>query len=211
MAKEKFALDESDFEDAIMEIAQEIDLINAIKKAEPQKVDPQIILKVEMELKKAKSSSTRIFQILKTLQESQIHTGYEHSDSQVTPSPIERKYILHKKGFDQKYHPMTITETIIGHDEISDYQNITIEDLFEDPGPEENPSVVVSIKKKQPEKSSIIPDSDNQHQLQYANNHPDKTTIKTIHIPNTITKNMTRQLKDNEKALFKNLMKMQRK
>lgn len=211
LAEEKFALDESDFEDAIIEIAQEIDLIQAIKKVEPQKSDPQIILKVEMELKKVKSSSTHIFQILKTIQEINIQSGNVHSDTQSTPSTIERKYIPHRKGFDLKYHPMTITESIIIRDEISDYQNLTIEDLFEDHDPEEKPSVVVSIKKKLPVTNPIIHDDENLHDLQSEKIKSDKITIKTVDIPHTITKNLSQQLKDKENELFRNLMKMQRR
>jgi hypothetical protein len=203
--------EDSYFDDALIEIANEIELINAIKTAEPQKSDPQIVLKVEMELKKTKSSSTNIFQILKTLQEIKIQSGHEHTDTPSTPSTIERKYVSHRRGFNLKYHPMTITETVITHDEISKYQNLTIEDLFEDPDPEEKPSVVVSIKKKLPVTNPIIHDDENLHHSQSEKIISDKMTLKTVDIPHTITKNLSQQLKDKENELFRNLMKMQRR
>ena len=211
MADENFTSDEIDFDDAIIEIANEINVLNIIKKTEPQKSDSQIILKVEMELNKAKASTTNIFQILKTLQEIQIQSDSEQTDTPAISSPIERKYIAHTKGFDHKYHPLTITETVTVHEEISDYQNLTIEDLFEDSETVPQPSVEVSIKKKPQNTDPIIPDCDNQDQLQSGNEKSGKTSIKKVDIPDTITKNIAQQLKDNEKALFRNLMKMQRR
>jgi len=211
MADGNFKIEESDFEDAIIEIANEIDLINAIKRAEPKRSDPKIVLKVEMELKTVKSSSTNIFKILKMIQEIQIHSGSVHTNTQATPSTIERKYFPLKKGLDQKYHPLTITETIMVSKDISDCQNLTIEDLFEEPESMEKLSVLLSSKNKIRETNLVIPDSDDKHQLESGSKIPDKEMIKTVNIPNTITKNITLQLKEKERELFQNLMKMQKR
>ena len=74
MAEENFTFNDSDFDDAIVEIADEIEKLKAIQAvAPPLKSDPQITLKVEMELKKAESSSTNFFKVLKTIQEIQVH------------------------------------------------------------------------------------------------------------------------------------------
>ncbi|MDD5188653.1 MAG: hypothetical protein PHF57_10660 [Methanoregula sp.] len=211
MADDNFKIDESDFDDAIIEIANEIEQINKIRKFVSQKSDPKIALKIEMELKKVESSSTNIFQVLKTIQEVQIYSSGVQADAPVTPSTIEFKYSHHINGNNQKYHPLTITETVIEREDISDYHNFTIEDLFEDLEPEEKSSVLLLSKNKPNETCSIISDNDNQHQFQSENKISDKNTVKTVNIPNNITKNITRQLKIMERDLIRNLLKMQKR
>lgn len=208
--------EDSFFDDAILEIANEITQINAINTAvSPVKSDPQLTLKVEMELKKAEVSSTNIFQILRTLQEVQVYSGNIPLADPRTQITTERKYIHTAKGSDQKYHPLTITETItqtvVASEDVVDYQNLTLEDLFEDPEPDDLPSVVALQKKKSLDPSSLIQVSGNQPQLKSDENHFDTPAIKTVNIPDTISKNITQRLRENEKDIFKNLLKMQKK
>jgi hypothetical protein len=211
MADKNFMMEESDFDDAIIEIANEIVQINAIKTTvSSPKSDPQIALKVEMELKKAESPSTNFFRFLKTIQEVQVTPGNIPPSVQGIPSVTERNYVHPAKGSDQKYHPLTITETIVVDEEISDYHSPTLEELFEDPEPEEKPVVVVSQKTKSVDADSLIPfsNSPNMHHGEKTSGSP---VIKTVNIPNTMSKNITRQLKENERNIFKNLLKMQKK
>jgi hypothetical protein len=203
--------EDSYFDDAIIEIANEIAQINAIKKAiAPPKSDPQISLKVEMEPKKAESSSTNFFRVLKTIREVQVFSGNMPVVVQGTQVTTERKFIHPVKGSDQKYHPLTITETVVIGEEISDYHSPTLEELFEDPEPEEKPAVVVSIKKKTVDAGLLIPVSDGPN-LHPGEKLPDTPVIKTVNIPNTMSKNITRQLKENERNFFKNFLRMQKK
>jgi len=203
--------EDSFFDDAIIEIANEIAQINAIKTSTVSlKSDPQISLKVEMELKKVESSSTTFFRVLKTIQEVQANPGNILPSVQGIPSITERNYIHPVKGSDQKYHPLIITETVVIDEEILDYHSPTLEELFEDPEPEERPTVVVSIKKKSVDAGSSIPVSDSPN-LHHGKKISDSPLIKTVNIPNTISMNITRQLKENERNIFRNLLKMQKK
>lgn len=211
MAEREFSIDESDFDDAIMEIANEIAQTKASDPVEPQKSDPHIALRAEIELEKAKASSINIFKVLKTVQEVQIHSVSKPSENQNTSSTIERKYFHHSKGIDKKYHPLTITENVVVNETDLDYHNITIEDLFEDPEPEEKSAVMVSQKKNSLDTDSEIPDSNNQPQLQSTDKISETIAIKTVNIPTIITSNINRQLKENERILFKNFLKMQKK
>ena len=211
MADKNFMMEESDFDDAIIEIANEIAQINAINPAvASQKSDPQIALKVEMELKKVESSSTHFFRVLKTIQEIRVNPGNMAPSVHGIPTITERNYVHPAKGSDQKYHPLTITETVVVNQEIPDYYSPSLEELFEDPEPEEKPAVVVSIKKKHVDAGSIIPVNDGPT-LYHGEKISDTPLIKTVNIPNTISKNITRQLKENERNIFRNLLKMQKK
>lgn len=212
MADGNFTFDESDFDDAIIEIANEIAQIKAISSTKtPQKSDPQITLKVEMELKKVKSPSTNFFRVMKTLEEVQVYSGNMPAAATGMPSMTERKYIPHSKGIDQKYHPLTITETVVVSENISDYHTPTLEDLFEDLEPEEKPTVVVTQKKKQLDTGSNMSVRNSPPQLPPGDKKYDKIAIKTVNIPNTITNNINRQLKENERNIFRSLMKSQKR
>lgn len=206
-------MDESDFDDAIIDIANEIAQINAMNAAATSpKSDPQIAIKVDMELKKVESSSTNLFRILKTLQEVQVYSGERPAVSQGLPSTIERKYIPHSKGSDKKYHPLTITETIVTSKKEEDYQTLTIEDLFEDSDPEEKPSVIASPKKNPLIAGPIIAVSNrHSHNAQSGNVMSGNMAIKTVNIPNTLTKSITWQLKDSQRDILKSFLKMQRR
>ena len=57
MVEEEFTLDESDFDEAILEIAGEIDRINKLKPSEPLQNEPLVALKTEIEIKKSKMIS----------------------------------------------------------------------------------------------------------------------------------------------------------
>ena len=212
MAEEHFVLDDSDFEDAIFDIANEIAKAKAINAAAPlQKSDPQITLKVEMELKKVESTSTNIFKILKTLQEVQVYSGKMPVSSQGANVTTERKFIHHAKGIDLKYHPITITETLVVEEESLDYQNMTLEDIFEDDEPKEKPAVVLSQKKRPVDPSSTIPVNERQPQLKNGERIPDTPAIKTVNIPNVISKNISQKLKNNEMNILKNFLRMQKR
>jgi hypothetical protein len=202
------AYEDSFFDDALIEIANEITQLNAINATvSPTKTDPQITLKVEMELKKAESSSTNIFKILKTLQEVQVHSGpVSVRGASVT---TERKYVHH--AIDQRYHPITITETVLVEEVSVDYQNLTLEDLFEDDMPEENPSVVISQKKKPMDPDPGVPVSEGLPQIKSGERKPEAPAIKTVNIPDIISKNISQKLKENEKNLLKNFLRMQKK
>jgi len=211
MAEREFSIDESDFDDAIMEIANEIAQIKASETVAPLKSEPHIALRAEMELEKAKASSINIFKVLKTVQEVQIHSVSTPFANQNASSTIERKYFHHSKGIDKKYHPLTITENVVVNETDLDYHNITIEDLFEDPEPEEKSAVVVSQKKNSLDSDLGIPDSNKQPLLQSTDKIAEPIAIKTVNIPTIITNNINQRLKENERALFKNFLKMQNK
>ena len=210
MTEENFILDDSDFNDAIFDIANEISKAKAINAATPpQKRDPQITLKVEMELKKVESSSTNIFKVLKTLQEVQIYSGNTPVPIQSASVATERKYVHH--AIDQRYHPITITEMVLVEEEFGDFQNLTLEDLFEDDEPEDNPSVVISQKKKALDPDPGVPVGESLLQLKSGERTLDTPAIKTVNIPNVISKNISRKLKENERNLLKNFLRMQKR
>lgn len=117
--------EDSFVDDAIIEIANEIEQIKAIKMEGVQKSDPPIALNVEMGLKPVKPSPINIFPVLKTLREEQIPSSSLYVDTQGTPSTVEQNCYPPKSRSDKKYHPLTITETSIVNEEIFDYHNLT--------------------------------------------------------------------------------------
>jgi len=199
---------DSFFDDAILEIAGEIAQIKAMTVTVPDlKSDPQITLKVEMELKKVDTSPINITRILKSVQEVEIDPGINPIVSHSVPSNVERQFIHSAKGFDKKYHPLTITESMIDTEENLDYHNLTLEDLFEDLNPEETQTVVV-VEEKIPHVDPTLSVVNHLPQIESSEKKAEIPIIKTINIPNVITRNLTQQLKDNERKIFKSLMKM---
>jgi hypothetical protein len=192
MDEEEFTLDESDFDEAILEIAGEIERINKLKRPKPLQNEPLIALKTEIEIKKAEYISDNLFQILKTIQEIQIFSNEDHAP-QPFPSKIPKtKHIAFTKGLDQQYHAITITEG--DTDRIPEQQNteISLDDLYEEIEPVRNfkeslsrgPLVDV-IKESLPE---------------FTVSEPEKT-ISNIMKPSKI----------NERMIFQNFMKMYKK
>jgi sugar-specific transcriptional regulator TrmB len=188
MVEEEFTLDESDFDEAILEIAGEIDRINKLKPSEPLQNEPLVALKTEIEIKKVESISNNLFQMLKTIQEIQIFSN-ENKISRPNFSKIPKtKHIAFTKGMDQQYHAITITEGAT--ESIQDQQNheISLDDLFEDTEPVQN------IKESLVNDSILI-------------NGP----IKTINLPEKTRSNIMQQSKINERMIFQNFMKMHKK
>jgi len=211
MAEETFNLEDSDFDDAIIEIANEIEQIKTIKMEDVQKSNPPIALDVDMGLKKVKHPSINIFPVLKTLQEEKIYPNSIYQDTQGPPSTVEQKYYPHKSGSDQKYHPLIINETTIVREDIPNYHILTLEDLFEDPKPEEKPSNMSLSVNSGHDSGSGNEDSNNLPQTPSGSELFDKNPIKTVNIPNTIAQNLDKQLKKKELELFQNFLKLQRK
>jgi len=203
--------EDSYFDDAIIEIANEIEQIKAIKMEGVQKSNPPIALNVDMGLKKVKHPSINIFPVLKTLHEEKIYPNSIYLDTQGPPSTVEQKYYPHKSGSDQKYHPLIIKETTLVREDIPNYHILTLEDLFEDPKPEEKPlNMPLSLNSGHDagsgnEESNNIPQTPSNSKLL------DKNPIKTVNIPNTIAQNLDKQLKKKELELFQNFLKLQRK
>ena len=188
MVEEDFTLDESDFDEAILEIAGEIERISKLKTLEPLQNEPHIALKTEIEIKKVESISNNLFQMLKTIQEIQIFSN-EDQVPRPYPSKIPKtKHITFTKGSDQKYHAITITEGAT--ENIPDQQNteISLEDLFEDTEP-------VQCSKESLGNDSISI----------------SCPIKTLNLPEKTTSNIMQQSKINERMIFQNFMKLHKK
>ena len=211
MAEETYKIEDSDFDDAIIEIANEIEQIKAIKLEGVQKSDPSIALDVDMGLKKVKHQSINIFPVLKTLHEEKIYPNSIYRDTQGPPSTVEQKYYPPQSGSDQKYHPLIIEETTIVREDIPNYHILTLEDLFEDPKPEEKPSNMSLSLNSGHDAGSGNKDSNNLPQIPTNNELLGKNQIKTVNIPNTIAQNLDKQLKKKELELFQNFLKLQRK
>jgi hypothetical protein len=208
MVDKNSVIDESEFNDTAIELAEEIAKINAIGVTTPPlKNDPQIALKVDMELKKAESSSTNFFRVLRTLQEVQIYSDNTPVVVQGMQITTERKYTHSSAGRDQKIHPLTITESVVVSEESLNSQELTLEDLFED-SELENPSVVGTTEKKPLDADSKITDNDSQPKLPFVNKISDQILMESVNASHLITKNKTRQLKEAERDLIKNMLKM---
>ena len=208
MVDKNSVIDESEFNDTAIEIAKEIAKIHAIGVTTPPlKNDPQIALNVDMELKKAGSSPTDFFRVLRTLQEVQIYSDNTPVVVQGMQITTERKYTHSSAGRDQKIHPLTITESVVVSEESLNSQELTLEDLFED-SELENPSVVGTTEKKPLDADSKITDNDSQPKLPFVNKISDQILMESVNASHLITKNKTRQLKEAERDLIKNMLKM---
>jgi hypothetical protein len=226
MAQEKYKPDETDFDDAIIEIALEIEYLNSIKKGEITNA-AQISLKSEIEVKKAESITFNLVQMLKTIQEVQIAYVKINSPGLKPPSVVISKHIMSSKGSNQFYQPITITESPLVTSEEDRVHTITIDDLFEDddskniitnsmdssknyqisPAPSEMRTPVMNSK----ESNVIITPIENvfKHTTVTEKSYP--PTPKSIDIPTQISLNIGKQLKNNEREIFKNFMKMHKK
>lgn len=226
MAKEKYDPDETDFDDAIIEIACEIEYLNSIKKSECTN-ETHISLKSETEVKKVESISYSLVQILKTIQEVQISSSQMKTPVREPPSTRISKYIPSSMRGTQPYHPITITESPIKPFEDSNLALITIEDLYEDDpaentlsdstdlsddtkkfdGTSELHAPVLSSK----ESAATIPTVDNIPINTSISEKVDSQTPKTIDIPTKISVNIGKQLKNSERDIFKNYLKRYKK
>ena len=226
MAQEKYKPDETDFDDAIIEIACEIERFKSIKKSEIT-YESNISLKSEIEVKKAESISYNLFQILKTIQEVQVSSGQINSPDTEPPSVMTSKIISFSKGRNQLYQPITITESPLVTSEENTIHTIPMDDLFEDvalkniitnsldssnndqipPAPSEMCSPVLNSKGS----NAIITPIENvfKHTTVTEKSYP--PTPKSIDIPTQISLNIGKQLKNNEREIFKNFMKMYKK
>ena len=208
MVDKNSVIDESEFNDTAIELAEEIAKINAIGVTTPPlKNDPQIALKVDMELKKAESSSTNFFRVLRTLQEVQIYSDNTPVVVQGMQITTERTYTHSSTGRDQKIHPLIITESVVVSEDSLNSQELTLEDLSEDSELEKS-SVFVSTKKQPLDADSKIMDNDSQPKLPLVNNVSDQILTESVNASNLITKNKTRQLRDAERDIIKNMLKM---
>jgi len=224
MVQENDVLDETDFDDAIIEIAGEIEYLKSVQKSEMTH-EPQVSLKSDVEVKKAESISHHLFQILKTIQEVQVSSGQRVSPS-LEPNPfVTSKYIPLTKGKDHLYQPIIITESPLESLDEETKHPLTLEDLFEDEPPttissnvtDLGPTAEISPLSAQLYKptSQDIPAMNtviiHAHKHAMVSQKPSPQTPKSIDIPSHINQNIRQQLNRNERDIFKNFMKIQKK
>jgi hypothetical protein len=230
MAQESFNPNDTDFEDALIEIAGEIEYLNSVQKRVITDA-PQVSLKSEIEAKRAESTSYNLFQLLKTIEEVQNSSGKLNSLDIEPQSLVTSKHIPSTKGKTNLYQSITITESPMNLFEEDNIHTTTSDDLFEEElfeGPPENvlsssldPNEGYEISTSSPESQTYamssrenpvtITGTDNASEHSVISNTPSTKSPKSIDIPSRIFFKFEKKIGGNEREIFKNFMKLQKK
>jgi hypothetical protein len=195
MADNNFTTDESDFEDAIIEIAQEIELEKA---NEISNLTIKSVIQPDLKIE-----SKQIEALSENFEESQ----------KVRPEPLETiEAGSIRKETESLDDSLKITDTGDVKDNRLDYHNLTIEDLFEDIKPEDKTPDTIYLMKDPSDTKVKISTIESRPSITPLNHKKSNDLgIKTVNIPDIISQNISQRLKRDEREIIKRLLKMQKR
>jgi hypothetical protein len=209
MAEKDFTLEESDFDEAILEIAEEIERINKLKIFTQPKNEPLAELKTEITIKKVESISNNIFQMLKTIEEIQISSNEDQSPQSFLSEIPQAAQIFFTKGLDQKYHSITVNEYAIEKNPVQLKNDISLENIIKDSEFNSNNKETHLDINIAEEGSRLL--SERNEKIDQSIEHPISVKSEPHDTNDKITSDMIKQMKIKEQMIFKNFVKMYKK
>ena len=209
MDEEDFTLDESDFDEAILEIAEEIERMNKLKILTKPKNEPYAELKTEIAIKKVESISNNIFQMLKIIQEIQISPIEGQSPQSFLSETPQAEKIFFTKGLDQNYHSITVNEYAIEKDPVQLKNETSLEDIIIDAEFHSNNKDAPLDIAIAEEGSQLV--SERNEKIDQSIEPPVSVKSEKHDTHDKISSDMIQQMKIKEQMIFKNFVKMYKK